>query len=255
MPDSLDLHPTFRPLYPFPARGVLSVALGLALIFTLIRAFAMLGPPACRALFLLHCIPMALTPWLLLDKPSRVQVGLKKSVRPHEYPLAVLYGAAFAAFAFALGAVLFGASADHWFVSVGNSYRAQPTAGLDIKVVFLMFTVPAIVFSPIGEEIFFRGYLQRMLETRFSQRTSTGIEAGWFAGAHLIHHGIVLTATGLSFRPVSGALWFLLMFAFSCMLASLRKRHDSIIAAILAHAGFNLAMNSLIFAFLWKAAG
>ncbi|MBC7453558.1 MAG: CPBP family intramembrane metalloprotease [Massilia sp.] len=154
-----------------------------------------------------------------------------------------------------LGDVLFGASADHWFVSVANSFRAQPTPGLGMPVIFLMFTVPAILFSPIGEELFFRGYLQRMLETRFSQRSSTVIEGLWFAGAHLVHHGIFMTATGVSVRPVSGGLWFLLMFALSCMFAWLRKRHDSILPAIVAHAAFNFTMNCFIFGLLWKPAG
>lgn len=91
-----------------------------------------------------------------------------------------------------------------------------------------------------------------MLETRFNRRTSTVIEASWFAGAHLIHHGIFLTAAGIGLRSFSGSLWFVLMFALSCTFAWLRQRYDSIIPAILAHSVFNLTMNSLIFAFLWR---
>lgn len=251
---SLDTQPRFRPSLAIDPRAALGVALGLAVVFTMVRAFAMLGPPAYRGLFLLHCIPMALVPWLLLDKASRAQVGLKRSTRPRELPLALLYGALVAAFGFVLGYLLFDTSPDHWFVSVADSFRVQPTKGLPMVAVFLMFTIPAMIFSPIGEEIFFRGYLQRMLETRFSERASTAIEASWFAGAHLIHHGIVISAVGVGFRPLSGTLWFALMFGLSWMLASLRKRHDSILPAILAHSAHNLVMNSIIFAFLWNTA-
>lgn len=243
--------PAFRRGLPFSARSALTVALVLAVGFTLVRAFAMLGPVAWRGLFLLHCIPMALVPWLLLKKETRLQVGLKPSVRPLEYPLALGAGLLAATLCYLIGTGLFGTTDDNWFISVGHSYRAQPTDGLDIKIVFAMFAIPGMLFSPIGEEIFFRGYLQRMLETRFSERISTAIEAAWFAGAHLIHHGIVLTAAGLGFRTISGPLWFGLMFALSCMFAWLRKRHDSIYPAILAHAAFNLAMISFIFAYLW----
>ncbi|QYF95233.1 CPBP family intramembrane metalloprotease [Massilia sp. PAMC28688] len=244
--------PLFRPGLALPAGALLGVAIGLGLVLTLVRAFAMLGPPAYRGLFLIHCIPMALLPWLLLNKDGRQQVGLKRSRRPREYPLAIALGLLASAAAFLLGMALFGPTPDHWFVSVANSFRVQPTAGMPLVAVFLMFTIPALIFSPIGEEIFFRGYLQRMLETRFSQRSSTMIEAAWFAGAHLVHHGIVLTAAGLGFRAFSGTLWFVLMFALSWMLAWLRTRHDSIYPAILAHAAFNLGMNSFIFAFLWQ---
>lgn len=243
--------PVFRQGVPFSADAALKVALVLALGFTLVRAAAMLGPVAWRGLFLLHCIPMALVPWLLLKKETRLQVGLKASRRPREYPLAIGAGLLAASLCYLIGSALFGTSADNWFISVGHSYRAQPTDGMDIRAVFAMFAIPGMIFSPIGEEIFFRGYLQRMLETKFSERVSTAIEAAWFAGAHLIHHGIVLTAAGLGFRTVSGTLWFVLMFALSCMFAWLRKRHDSIYPAILAHAAFNLAMISFIFAFLW----
>jgi membrane protease YdiL (CAAX protease family) len=218
----------------------------------------MLGPVAYRPLFLLHCIFMALVPWVLLTQAGRAQVGLKASTRPREYPLAIFYGALASSLCFAMGYVLFGASGDNWFVSVGNSFRAQPTVGFSIIQLHLMFTIPGMIFSPIGEEIFFRGYFQRCLETKFSSPTSTLIEGAWFGGVHLIHHGIVLTAAGLSFRPLSGALWFLLMLSLSCMFAWLRKRHDSIIPAILSHSAFNLTMNAFIFAYLWtgtKTAG
>lgn len=241
----------FRRGIPFSANAALTVALLLAVSFTLVRAAAMLGPTAWRVLFLLHCIPMALVPWLLLRKETRLQMGLKRSARPREYPLAIGAGLLAASLCYLIGSGLFGTSADNWFISVGHSYRAQPTDGMDIRAVFAMFAIPGMLFSPIGEEIFFRGYLQRMLETRFSERASTAIESAWFAGAHLIHHGIVLNAAGVSFRTVSGTLWFVLMFALSCMFAWLRKRHDSVYPAIAAHAAFNLAMISLIFAFLW----
>ena len=245
--------PRFHAWTALRSTSALRVAIALALVLTLVRAFAMLGPPAYRGLFLLHCIPMALVPWLLLSKETRLQLGLKRSERPREYVLAIALGLLAAGFAFALGAALFGHSPDHWFVSVAASFRVQPLPSMDIVALFLMFTIPALIFSPIGEEIFFRGYLQRMLETRFSARASTLIEAAWFAGAHLIHHGIVLTAAGISFRTLSGSLWFVLMFALSCMLAWLRKRHDSVLPAIAGHAAFNLGMNCFIFAFLWRS--
>ncbi len=244
---ALQLKPFFR-LAPDAA---LPVAVCLAVAFAAVRAIAMLGPVAYRPLFLLHCVLLALVPWILLARPDRVQVGFKKSTRPREYPLALLYGGLASLFCFALGYSLFGASQDNWFVSVGESFRAQPTDGLGLVQLSLMFTLPGMIFSPVGEEIFFRGYFQRCLETKFSERSSMLIEASWFGGVHLLHHGIVLTAAGIGFRPLSGALWFLLMVALSCMFAWLRKRHDSILPAILAHSAFNATMTTLIFAFLW----
>jgi membrane protease YdiL (CAAX protease family) len=115
-----------------------------------------------------------------------------------------------------------------------------------------VFTVPAILFSPIGEEIFFRGLLQHALERRFSPRASTIAECGAFAAIHLCHHGLFLTATGLALRPLSGAIWMLLMFGTAWMFAWLRQSTGSLLPAVVSHAVFNGVMNVTIFGWLWQ---
>jgi len=109
----------------------------------------------------------------------------------------------------------------------------------------------ARLLSPLGEEIFFRGFLQRALEMRFSARQSTHIEAALFGLVHLCHHGLVASAAGLSLRAGSGAMWVALMFCTAWMFAWLRKRGDSLVPAIVSHAAFNATMNVFIFAVLW----
>jgi membrane protease YdiL (CAAX protease family) len=152
---------------------------------------------------------------------------------------------------FAIGFLLFERGEDNWFVSVGNSFRAQPTPNFSIVQLHLMFTIPAIIFSPIGEEVYFRGVLQRALETRFSSPLSAALESSWFGAAHLIHHGLILTAAGFAFRPVSGTLWFLLTTLLSLVFAALRKASDSVFPAVIAHSAFNATMNFFIFGYLW----
>jgi uncharacterized protein len=51
--------------------------------------------------------------------------------------------------------------------------------------------------------------------------------------------------------PVSGALWFVLMFLVAWMFAWLRTSSGSIYIGILSHMVFNIAMNTCIFLFLW----
>lgn len=115
----------------------------------------------------------------------------------------------------------------------------------------LTFTIVACLFSPIGEEIFFRGFLQKVLEDRHGRTRATLMEASLFALVHLCHHGILLGAAGFQLLPVSGALWVAQMFLLSLLFAWLRRGSDSILPAILAHAAFNAAMNGWIFARLW----
>lgn len=168
--------------------------------------------------------------------------------------IAPFAGVAASVLCFVLGYALFERTADNWFVSVANSFRTQPTPGFSAIQLHLMFTIPAMIFSPIGEEIYFRGVLQCALETRFSPRLSAVLESGWFGAAHLIHHGLFLTAVGLSFRPVSGLLWFLLMTSLSLVLVTLRKFGNSVLPAVIAHSAFNATMNFFIFGYLWNNA-
>lgn len=245
---SVDLRPTLRAM-PY---GVAGPALVLTLATISARAAAMLGPGNLRFLLPLMCIVMAALPWILLSPRGRRQIGIKRTAKPRFYAIGMAAGVFGAALCFGLGMLLFGHSADNWFVSIAGSYRPQAPPGLSQLQLHLFFTVPACLFSPIGEEIFFRGFLQRVLEQHFSKRTSTAAEAGLFALVHLCHHGIAASATGFRFLPLSGALWVGLMFGLSLAFAWLRKRSDSVLPAIASHAAFNATMNAFIFAYLWR---
>lgn len=244
---SIDVKPLWRGI-PF---GIGGLALFLTAILLVMRAAAMLGPAHMRPLFFLMCLTMIALPWMLLSPHGRYQIGLKRPESGAWLIVGLAGGGAAATICFTLGMLLFGASADHWFVSVARNYAGPQTAGMSIVQLHLMFTIVACLFSPIGEEIFFRGFLQRVLEQRLSRLASTHVEASLFATSHLLHHGLAAGALGLVFRPLSGALWVALMFALSWLFAWLRQRSDSLYPAILAHAAFNGIMNVFIFAYLW----
>jgi membrane protease YdiL (CAAX protease family) len=230
---------------------------GLTLVFVIAssagRVAAMFGPSSWRALFALICIAMAALPWMVLGREGRRQIGLRRPRHPAWVPLGLLLGALAASLCYLIGVTLYGASADNWFVSVARNYQLQPTAGWSLLRLHLTFTIVACLFSPIGEEIFFRGFLQKVLEDRHGATRATVMEAGLFALVHLCHHGVVLGAAGVELLPVSAALWVALMFLLSLMFAWLRRAGDSVLPAIAAHAAFNAAMNGWIFARLWPS--
>ena len=229
-----------------------AVALGLAALFAGMRFLGMLGPSSLRLLLPASFVLMTLAPWLLLHRDERRAIGLRAPGSWAALVPAILAGAAAALACFAAGLLIFGHSADNWFMTIAASYRSMmPTATFSLLTLHLVFTVPALLFSPIGEEIFFRGLLQRALEQRLSVRASTLVECGAFGIVHLCHHGLVPTATGLSIRPVSGALWVGAMFLVALLFAAIRQRTGSLFPAMAAHATFNGVMNTVIFAFLW----
>lgn len=229
-----------------------AVVLGLAVLFAGMRFLGMLGPSSLRPLLPASFVLMTLAPWLLLTRDGRRAIGLHAPPTWWALVPAVLAGAVAALACFAAGLLIFGHSADNWFMTIAASYRGMmPTASFSVLTLHLVFTLPALLFSPIGEEIFFRGLLQRALEQRLSVRASTLVECGAFGLVHLCHHGLALAATGLTIRPVSGALWVGAMFLVALLFAAIRQRTGSLFPAMAAHAAFNGVMNTVIFAFLW----
>jgi membrane protease YdiL (CAAX protease family) len=235
-----------------PQRAMVLI-LGLAVLFAGMRFVGIHGSASSRWMLPLGFVLMMAAPWMLLSGEGRRQIGLRPSASISQYPAAVLGGVIAALACFALGAILFGGGADNWFMSVAANYRStMDTSRLSTAKLYLIFTLPALLFSPIGEEIFFRGMLQRSLEEKLSVKASTSIECAAFGIVHLCHHGLVLGAAGVTIRPFSGALWVVLMFLVALMFAEIRKRSGSLFPAMASHAAFNATMNSLIFAFLWK---
>lgn len=246
--------PLWRARITSPAAMWLMVA--LTLLFAAMRALGLLGPHPLRWMLPLSFTAMMLAPWILLSAAGRRRIGLTpppSRLARKAYPVAILCGAAAALVCFLTGLALFGHGADNWYVSIADNYRATlDTSHFSIPTLYLIFTAPALLFSPIGEEIFFRGMLQRSLEQSFSTRASTIIECAAFGLIHLCHHGLALDATGLTMRPLPGALWFILMFSTALLFATIRRRSGSLYPAMAAHAAFNAVMNAVIFAFLWR---
>lgn len=224
----------------------------LAVAFAAMRVMGTLGPTAWRWLLPAGFVLMALTPWLLLDAADRRGSGLMPARNRGWYAVALAGGTLAALLCFATGAAVFGTGPGNWYVSIAGSYaRMMDTSAFPPMMLHLVFTTPALLFSPIGEEIFFRGVLQGALEREMSARIATTLECGLFAVVHLCHHGVVRTAAGLDWMPLSAALWMVLMFGTAWLFATLRRRSGSLYPAIVAHMAFNGAMNGVIFGYLW----
>ena len=242
-----------QPTWKLGATSTFVLVVFLALIFAAMRAIGALGPLNLRYLLPLGFVLMTIAPWVLLTRSGRREIGFKKPLRRSIYLQSVLFGAAAALICFVIGVALFGTSGDNWFISVARNFSQTANTKLPILQLYLMFTVTAMIFSPFGEEIFFRGLLQRALEERFTVRTSTWIECFAFGLVHLCHHGLMVGALGLTLLPRSAPIWVVLMVLVAYLFAWLRKRSDSIYPAIASHSAFNFTMGTCIFSALWPA--
>ena len=113
-----------------------------------------------------------------------------------------------------------------------------------------IFTIPAMIFSPIGEEFFFRGMIHESAKAHWGERAATLVNILAFGGIHLLHHGIARDASGWHLLIVPGLLWMLLVVGTSWLFTLCRKQSGSIWPAVLAHSTFNLVMNLAIFLIL-----
>ncbi len=236
-------------------RPVFGDGVGLAFLLAglaaAVRGVGMLGPQRFYWVLPVGFAVMALTPHLFLSREGRRRAGLRRPVRPRWILWGVALGALGAVLCYGLGVALYGASDDNWFVSVRRAFPITPEmAALPTAQLFWIITVPSLIFSPVGEEIFFRGFLQQVAEERWSHRSGLIVDAGWFAVVHLVHHGIVRIDGQIRVFPLSGLIWVALIFGTGVMFALLRRRAGSLLAPILCHAAFNLAMNFTIFYWL-----
>lgn len=228
---------------------------GLAIIGTIViliihaamRGAGLFGPPENRPLILGSFLLLWATPFLLLSREDRTAIGLARFRAPVLWARAFASGAAISLIVFVSAWALYGTSAGHPFASVRNSFLSGVIPPLSTFGQFLLFTGPALIFSPIGEEFFCRGVIARLGEKAASPILGVAMSAFVFASLHLMHHGIVRSADGWSFMAGPGALWFAQTFAISIAFSMIRRAGGSIWLAVAAHAGFNLVMNAIIF--------
>ncbi len=103
---------------------------------------------------------------------------------------------------------------------VSTENVARPTAG-PISIVV------ALVFAPLGEELFFRGRLQQIVFEQLGRRWSWGVPAALFALLHPTGSGWML------------ALAVGYIFAVGLVLAWLRQRSGRLVSPVICHAVLN----------------
>ncbi len=226
--------------------GILFIILGT------IRGYGLLGPSSARSLILLNFLLMWFLPIIFLSKTGRREIGLRKPPQIQWLLWGFLLGLGFAFLYFLLGIGLYGNTIENWFINISTQFLPADTSswGMSKIELFLIVTTPAIIFSPIGEEFYFRGMIHESAKRRWNQKKGATINALAFSGIHLLHHGVIVNETGLHVLWISGLIFFCLMMALSVVLTVIRTRTTSIWPAVFLHAGFNLMMNITVFAFL-----
>ena len=219
-------------------------------ILTAARFYAVFGgSPWGRILFLLDFLAMWALPFLVLTAQGRREIGLRKQGNTASaLALSALAGACSGFAVYAAGMVLYGSSPDNWCVSIRDAFHlAEMRAAMPLAVAFAAVVLPAMIVSPIGEELLFRGLIQQSFARRWNVVIATVVNGLAFGLVHLHVHGLWRDAAGFHLHIVSGALMVLLMAGVSAVFTLCRLRSGSLYAAMVAHSACNLAMIGAVF--------
>jgi hypothetical protein len=191
---------------------------------------------------------MCFTPYLLLNRQGRKRIGLRKPNRRHWWIYALLIGIGACLVAFVTGTALFGQSTDNWFVYISKSYATSMPMEFSINRtrIFLLMAAAAVTFSPLGEELLYRGLIHECFVPALGEGQASMVDSTAFAITHLAHFGILYNAGNWEFHFVPALLWVMLMYFTSRLFFYCKIKGGSLVMAFACHAGFNLARTYFI---------
>lgn len=190
----------------------------------------------------------AIVPFIFLSKLGRKQIGLRKTKKVAVLLLAFMAGIAFSLLLYLIGKALYDSSYQNWYAYVGKSYNIpEGIAGNNKLVLFAVMATTGMIFSPIGEEFFFRGIVHGSFAKSMGQRKASVVDSTAFALTHIAHFGLVFVSGSWHFYSIPAIIWVLGMFFVSIVFFLMKRQSDSIWGAVVCHAGFNLGMIYSIF--------
>ena len=194
-------------------------------------------------------VMMWFAPLIFLTKNGRRSIGIE---RPVNYPwlfYSFIAGIAICTIMYFVGIGLFKLTYNNWFVYISRSYHASGLVFNDKQRLtnFLIYSITGMTFSPVGEELFYRGIVHGSFATTFGEKKASIADSTAFALTHLAHFGIVYIFGVWQFLFIPALLWVFFMFLSSILFFQCKQKTGSILGAIICHAGFNLAMMYFIF--------
>ena len=192
---------------------------------------------------------MIIAPVIFLTKTGRKGIGINKPGNHYWLLYSFLAGLVLCTVMFITARLFFNETVSNWFVYISRSYKVSRTGFAEPGrlIFFVIYAVIAMTFSPIGEELFYRGIVHGSFAIQYGERKASIIDSLAFAVTHLAHFGIVYYAGTWNFLFLPALLWVFFMFIASRLFFLCKEKTGSILGAIFCHAGFNLAMMYFIF--------
>ena len=190
----------------------------------------------------------ATAPFIFLSKYGRKEIGIIKPKNYQWLVIALFCGLIASLILHLLGQILYGNSYENWYQYISKSYKIPSIITPKDKNILFGFTaLMVMIFSPIGEELFFRGIVHSSFAKSLGEKKASMIDSAAFAITHISHFGLVFINNSYDFFPIPTLIWVTGMFLVSLLFFTFRKLSGSILGAILCHSAFNLGMTFCIF--------
>jgi membrane protease YdiL (CAAX protease family) len=190
----------------------------------------------------------AVVPFVFLGRFGQKTIGITKPKSYRWLLWAFAAGLTASLILFVLGDFLYGNSFQNWYVYIAKSYQIpQDISVNDKKTMFIIMALVGMTFSPVGEEVFFRGIVHSSFAKSIGEKRASVVDALAFALTHISHFGLVIIDGQWDFYVIPTLIWVSGMFLLSLVFYQFKKRSGSIWGAILCHAAFNLGMIYSIF--------
>lgn len=190
----------------------------------------------------------AIAPFLFLSRYGQKEIGLTKPKHYNRLVFAFIAGLLFSFLLYYIGQSLYGYSYNNWYHYIGKSYKIP--AGInqhDKAMMFLVVALTGMIFSPIGEELFFRGIVHASFAKSIGEKKASLVDSAAFAITHIAHFGLVFINNQWNFLTIPTLIWVSSMFLVSILFFICKQRSGSLFGAMLCHAAFNLGMIYCIF--------
>jgi len=190
----------------------------------------------------------ALIPFIFLNKHGQKQIGIKTTKKLQILVYALTAGIAFSVLLYFLGVALYGNTYENWYQYIGKSYNIPAGISAQSKnTMFIVMALTGMTFSPIGEELFFRGIVHGSFAKSLGDKKASIIDSLAFAITHISHFGLVFVNNKWDFYIIPAIIWVISTFLISILFFQMKSLSGSIWGAVLCHSGFNLGMIYCVF--------
>lgn len=193
----------------------------------------------------------AVAPFIFLNKKGLKKIGVTKPKKFSWLIWSFLLGLVLSFLLYFYGDLLYQNTFKNWYVYIGKSYNIPIEINQNDKfVMFIVMAITGMIFSPIGEELFFRGIVHSSFAKSLGNVKASIIDSFAFSLAHISHFGLVFLNNEWKLLTFPTFIWVISMFSVSILFYVCRKKTDSILGAVICHSAFNLGMIYCIFYYL-----